>query len=72
MAPIYGRRVINEIPKAPCLTAEAARLLRVGEGTARRWADEGKLHVVRTAAGLRVYDRRELERVAAERAATKK
>ncbi len=62
---------MNEIPTAPCLTAEAARLLRVGEGTARRWADEGKLTVVRTPSGLRVYDRAELERVAAE-FATKK
>jgi len=63
---------MENLPSEPVLTGEAARVLRVGEGTTRRWADTGKLHVVRTAAGLRVFDRRELLRVAAERAAKKR
>lgn len=52
---------------APCLTSEAARVLQVGEDTVRRWADAGRLRVWRTAAGLRVFDRDELVRFAAER-----
>lgn len=55
----------------PCLTAEAARLLEVGEDTVRKWADAGRLHVWRTTAGLRVFDREELKQVAAVRAAKK-
>jgi len=62
---------MENIPSNPVLTGEAARLVRVGEMTIRRWANTGKLHVVRTAAGLRVFDRRELERVAAARATKK-
>jgi len=57
---------------APCLTAEAARVLQVAEGTVRRWADEGRITVRRTESGLRVFDREELERLAAERAAKAK
>ena len=57
---------------APCLTSEAARLLRASEDSVRRWADAGLLRVVRTAAGLRVFDREELERFAAEREAKAK
>ena len=56
------------LKSTPCLTSEAARVLKVGEGTVRRWADAGRLQVWRTSAGLRVFDREELERVAAARA----
>ena len=57
----------SSIPSALCLTSEAARVIRRSEGTARRWADSGVLHVVRTAGGLRLFDRAECERVAAAR-----
>jgi excisionase family DNA binding protein len=53
---------------ALCLTSEAARVLQVNEATARRWADAGRLTVQRTRAGVRVFDRQELERLAAARA----
>jgi DNA-binding transcriptional MerR regulator len=55
-----------------CLTSEAARLLGVCADTARRWADTGRVSVRLTGSGLRVYDRVELERLAAERAAKAK
>jgi excisionase family DNA binding protein len=57
---------------APCLTSEAARVLKVSADTVRTWADAGRLTVWRTSAGLRVFDRAELERVAADRAAKEK
>jgi len=61
----------NARPTA-CLTSEAARILQVNENTVRAWADAGRLTAQRTGAGLRVFSREELERVAAERAARKK
>jgi excisionase family DNA binding protein len=51
-----------------CFTSEAARILRCNEQTARQWADSGKVSVVRTAGGVRLFDRAELERLAADRA----
>jgi hypothetical protein len=51
----------------PCLTAEAARLLKIGEATARKWADTGRLTVQRTESGVRLFDRQQLEKLAAVR-----
>jgi excisionase family DNA binding protein len=53
----------------PITTGEAARILRVAEDTARRWGAEGRLRVVRTSAGLRIFDRADVERLARERQA---
>ena len=55
-----------------CLTSEAARVLGVCADTARRWADTGRLNVRRAGTGQRIFDREELERFAAARAAKAK
>lgn len=47
-------------------TSEAARLLRVSETTVRRWMDNGKLPVVRTASGWRLARRMDVEELARE------
>jgi predicted site-specific integrase-resolvase len=46
-----------------------ARMFGIAEGTARRWADEGKLPSVRLSDGHRWFDREAIERLAAERVA---
>lgn len=51
------------------LTSEATRILGVAIPTLRRLEERGELHPVRTTAGYRIFDRAELERVAAARAA---
>ena len=53
------------------LTSEAMRLLRVSIPTLRRMEARGEIHPVRTG-NYRLYDRAELVRVAAERAARAK
>ena len=45
----------------------ASELLGVDPGTLRRWADEGRLPVYTTPGGHRRFDRRALDRLAAER-----
>ncbi len=49
--------------------SEAAELLGVSVDTVRRWADEGRLATIRTAAGHRQVDGAELARVLAEQPA---
>jgi excisionase family DNA binding protein len=48
-------------------TGEAGRLLGVGSDRVRQMEREGKLSAMRTATGLRLFDRRAVERLAAER-----
>ncbi len=55
----------------PCLTGEAARILEVGERSVRALADRGILSVRRTPQGLRIFDRDEVLRLAADRARKK-
>jgi len=55
----------------PLLTGEVARLLAVGERSVRALADRGILSVRRTTQGLRIFDRDEVLRLAAERARKK-
>jgi DNA-binding transcriptional MerR regulator len=52
----------------PILLGEAARIIEVSQETARRYADEGLLRIVRTSRGVRVFDRDDVIRFARERA----
>jgi len=49
------------------LTTEAARLLGVSENTVRLWANAGRLGAERTATGVRLFRRSEVEDLSAER-----
>jgi excisionase family DNA binding protein len=53
--------------QAPILTRDVAQLLQVSEATVRLWADAGRLQVVRTARGVRLFDREQVEQLARER-----
>jgi excisionase family DNA binding protein len=47
--------------------SEAARELHIAVQTARAWSDAGKLPSVRTAGGMRLFRREDVERIRAER-----
>jgi excisionase family DNA binding protein len=49
--------------------SEAARRLKVSAQTVRDWADRGKLPVMRTAGGQRIFQRDDIERARQERQA---
>jgi excisionase family DNA binding protein len=51
----------------PLLTSEAARILEVTPETVRLWADSGRLPAVKTARGVRLFEREDVERLARER-----
>jgi excisionase family DNA binding protein len=53
----------------PCLAAEAARILGVTPPTVRLMESRGELSATRTASGVRIFDRADVERLAAERTA---
>lgn len=53
----------------PCLAAEAARILGVTTSTVRLMESRGELPATRTGDGVRIFDRADVERLAAERAA---
>lgn len=59
-------------PVAPLLVSEAARVLNVSAETVRNLERAGRLPAVRTANGVRVFDRRQVEALARERAAEKR
>jgi excisionase family DNA binding protein len=51
----------------PLLTSEVARLLNVSPETVRIWERLGKLPALKTSRGVRLFDRRDVERLARER-----
>lgn len=51
------------------MTSEATRILGVAIPTLRKMEARGEISPVRTSSGFRLYDRKELERVAAARTA---
>jgi excisionase family DNA binding protein len=51
----------------PLLTSEAARILEVTPETIRAWELSGRLPAMRTARGVRLFDRADVERLARER-----
>ena len=55
----------------PCLAAEAARILGVTPATVRLMESRGELPATRTESGVRIFDRADVERLAAERSVSK-
>lgn len=55
----------GRLPSDPILVSETARILHKNEATVRRYADRGRLDVVRVG-GLRVFDRAQVEALAAQ------
>jgi len=51
----------------PITTGEAARILRVAEDTVRKFADDGRLNVVRASNGSRIFERADVEALAVQR-----
>lgn len=51
----------------PMLSTEAAQHLGVSADTVRLWERNGVLHAIRTAGGVRLFERSEIERLAEER-----
>ena len=51
----------------PLLTNEVARVLNVTPETVRSYERVGRLRAVKTASGLRLFDRRDVERLAQQR-----
>ena len=59
-----------QLPDGELLTlGQAARRLEIGEQTVRRWADTGRLAVIRLSDSSRVFPRAAVEKLARERAA---
>lgn len=54
-------------PNTVMLASEAARRLSMSVDNVRRYGDEGVLRIVRTAGGVRLFDRRDVERLAQQR-----
>jgi len=54
----------------PVLTTEAARILDVSPETVRHWERIGILPALKTARGVRLFDRRDVERLARTRLLT--
>ncbi|MGE3576793.1 MAG: MerR family transcriptional regulator [Dehalococcoidia bacterium] len=48
-------------------TSDVARILGVAETTVYLWERKGRLRALRTSRGVRLFDPREIERVARER-----
>ena len=48
--------------------SHAARALKVAANTVRLWERQGKLPVLRTTSGVRLFDRRDIDRLIAARA----
>lgn len=48
----------------------AARLIGISPDLVRHWADTGRLRCVRTTTGLRLFERRDVDAIAAERRTT--
>ena len=49
------------------IPSDVAKLVGVTPATVRTWANTGRLPVVRTVSGMRLFDRRDVERLASRR-----
>jgi excisionase family DNA binding protein len=52
----------------PLLTSEVAKVFGVVPATIRLWERQGRLKAVKTDGGVRLFNRRDVERLARERA----
>ena len=58
----------NPQADVPLLTSEVARILNKSPETVRWYERTGRLHAVRTVTGVRLFSRRDVERLLAETA----
>ena len=57
----------TQMQVVPLLTGEAARVLKVSPQTVRLWERLGRIAAVKTSAGIRLFDPRDVERLARKR-----
>jgi DNA-binding transcriptional MerR regulator len=62
---------MSRMKNLPCLAAEAARILGVTPATVRLMESRGDLPAKRTESGVRIFDRADVLRLAAERDAAR-
>jgi DNA-binding transcriptional MerR regulator len=62
---------MNQKQSDQMLTAEAARLAEVTPATVRLWEKLGKLTATRTASGVRLFNRSDVEAIARTRRLTR-
>lgn len=58
---------MNDEPIVPLLTGQVAQILDVSPETVRLWERLGRLPALKTERGVRLFDRRDVERLAGER-----
>jgi len=63
----YDPMMVSSPDTVLLLASEAARLLGVSVDTVRRYARTGRLPVVRTAGGVRLFSREDLDRLLRQR-----
>ena len=59
----------QDLPRNFILTSEAAQILHKSAATVRQWERRGLLPAARTDRGVRLFDRRDVEHLARQRAA---
>ncbi len=57
----------TQMQVVPLLTGEAARVLKVSPQTVRLWERLGRIAAVKTSAGIRLFDPRDVARLARKR-----
>jgi excisionase family DNA binding protein len=67
--PVVGDIVSMTMDTAPLLTAEVARILGVSSDTVRLWERAGRLSALKTASGVRLFAKHDVEQFARERGA---
>jgi DNA-binding transcriptional MerR regulator len=58
---------MQQATSAPLLTSEVAQILGISEASVRLWERLGRLHAVKSARGVRIFERAEVEQLARER-----
>lgn len=63
----HASRILEAMKPELLTTSTAARILAIAPDTVRLWERKGKLHAIRTASGVRLFDRSEIEMLAEQR-----